>query len=64
MIDVNGRYIEEPTYDYLRQCSCGLVIAGWDDKVGALDTKGNIVIPNKFEAIDKFKRYKKSDLNL
>ena len=64
LIDVTGKYIKEPTYDYLMNHSSGFIIAGWDNKVGVLDLKGNVVISNKFQAIKRYKRVKKEDLNL
>ena len=66
VIDENGKYIIElGSYEAIRQSSCGLIVAKWNGKFGALDSKAkNVIIPNEFDVIDIFKKYKKQDLNL
>ena len=65
LIDRQGNFVKELSNDILVGTDCGLIIAGKDGKIGALDSTGkNVVIPYRFEAIHRFKKYKKEDLLL
>lgn len=65
IIDMNGNYIKELSDNVVLPNTCGVIVAGWDGKMGVLDSTGkNVVIPNKFEAIYRFKKYKKQDLEI
>lgn len=65
LIDRKGNFVKELSDDILVETDCGLIIAGKDGKIGALDSAGkNVVIPYRFEAIHGFKKYKKEDLLL
>jgi len=65
LIDMKGNFVKELSDDILVETDCGLIIAGKDGKVGALDGTGkNVVIPYRFEAIHRYIKYKKEDLLL
>lgn len=65
LIDRKGNFVKELSNDILVGTDCGLIIAGKDGRIGALDSTGkNVVIPYKFEAIHRYIKYKKEDLVL